>query len=161
MDRKHTMPFSVSTTCHVEIQNRKWWVGVCLGSCLDCVVRTVFTEMRLAQQGVSHAHGSKRAYGWWNARYSLVYFSVSWQNHLLSQQLLPDSVLLPAEWEFGICSGIGIALVDCFSAFGCLSLFLSLKFLGPGLEGVRLTHQFKHLFLWIFTDITRVQWLWL
>lgn len=75
------------------------------------MVRNVFTEMikwRLAQQGVSHAHGSRGLLAdempvilW------LILVSAGRTTSSLSS-CSPDSVP-PAEQEFGICSEIGIA----------------------------------------------------
>lgn len=102
------------------------------------MVRTVFTEMiewRLVQQGVTHAHGSKGLMA--DEVPVILWFILVSAGRTTSSlsSCSPDSVL-PVEQEFRLCSEIGIAIVDCSSAFGGLSLFLSLKCSGHVLEGI-------------------------
>lgn len=114
------------------------WGGICLGSYLENVVRNVFTETikwRLAQPGVSHANGSRGFMA--DEMPAILWFilvSAGGTTSSLSS-CSPDWVLLPAEQEI-VCSETGIAVVDCSSVFGCLSLLLYLQCLGHVFEGI-------------------------
>ena len=79
----------------------------------------------------------QRAYGWWNACYPLLYFSISWQSHLL---------FMPAASQIQIyclqSKNLGSPLRQAWLLWvapleGHLSLLLSPKCLGPAFRGVR------------------------